>query len=245
MSKTKDVPTYVCINCGQKVKELFKKYSNTVKTVNCEKCHHIADKYIEFEPVIILVDSMLLSQQAYRHALFNRDFKLFWKLSLMLLLLESFTLWREKREQSHDDISQSILVNEHGFYLCCGQNICDYLLSTLLLLLASIALRKNMIFNMGLKSFGFVLLKANVLANFSKFFLLPIILWRENTTDFGAALHRTLVMGHHLFSLIFVYVVVTRFRVLQAALIVLPVYIIKEFIMQNLSVYMEEQFSES
>lgn len=40
-----------------------------------EKCHNVADKYIEFEPVIILVDSMLLSQQAYRHALYNRDFK--------------------------------------------------------------------------------------------------------------------------------------------------------------------------
>ncbi|XP_065361276.1 protein ARV1 [Calliphora vicina] len=243
MTKSKDTLAYVCINCGQKVKELYKKYSNTFKTVNCEKCHNVADKYIEFETVIILVDSMLLSQQAYRHALFNRDFKLFWKLSLMLLLLESFTLWREKREHTNDDLTQSILVNEHGFYLCCAQNICDYLLTTFLLLLASMALRKNMVLNMGLKSFGFVLLKANVLANFSKFFLLPIMLWRENTTDFGAAIHRTLVTGHHLCSLIFVYVVVTRLRVLQAALIVLPVYIIKEFIMQNLSLYMEEQFS--
>lgn len=88
-------------------------------------------------------------------------------------------------------------------------------------------------------------MKANVLASFSKFFLLPIMLWRENTTDFGAALHRTLVTGHHLCSLIFVYVVVSRFRVLQAALVVLPVYIIKEFLMQHLSVYMEEQFVES
>lgn len=52
------------------------------------------------------------------------QFQLFWKLSLMLLLLESFTLWREKREQSEGDIAHSILVNEHGFYLCCAQNIC-------------------------------------------------------------------------------------------------------------------------
>lgn len=35
MTKTKEVANYVCINCGQKVKELSKKYSNTVKTVNC------------------------------------------------------------------------------------------------------------------------------------------------------------------------------------------------------------------
>lgn len=104
-------------------------------------------------------------------------------------------------------------------------------------------MRRDMLVSNGFKSFGFILLKANVLASFSKFFLLPIILWRENTTEFGAALHRTLVTGHHLCSLIFVYAVVTRFRVLQAALIVLPVYIVKEFLMQHLSVYMETQFA--
>lgn len=26
---------FVCINCGHRVKELFKKYSNTLKTTNC------------------------------------------------------------------------------------------------------------------------------------------------------------------------------------------------------------------
>lgn len=35
MTKPKEVANYVCINCGQKVKELSKKYSNTMKTVNC------------------------------------------------------------------------------------------------------------------------------------------------------------------------------------------------------------------
>lgn len=114
-----------------------------------------------------------------------------------------------------------------------------------MLFLASISVENNLIFNLSLKSFGFILLKANVLANFSKFFLLPIMLWRENTTDFGAALHRTLVTGHHLFSLTFVYVVVTRFRALQAALIVLPVYIIKEYLMQHFSAFMEKQFLDS
>lgn len=102
-----------------------------------------------------------------------------------------------------------------------------------------------MILHSGLQRFGFLLLKANVLASFSKFFLLPIMLWRENTTDFGAALHHTLVTGHHLCSLVFVYAVVGRFRALQAALIVLPVYIIKEFLMQHLSKYMESQFSDN
>ncbi|KAL9904021.1 ACAT-related protein required for viability 1 isoform 3-T3 [Glossina fuscipes fuscipes] len=67
--------TFICINCGCEVKELYKKYSNVVKTVNCEKCHKVVDKYVEFEPVIILLDTVLLSQQAYRHILYNRDFK--------------------------------------------------------------------------------------------------------------------------------------------------------------------------
>lgn len=40
-----------------------------------EKCNQKADKYLEFEPVIILVDSVLLSENAFRHVLYNRDFK--------------------------------------------------------------------------------------------------------------------------------------------------------------------------
>lgn len=89
---------FVCINCGHGVKELFKKYSNTLKTTQCvrkkktnsypvkivklfviwisqDKCHQITDKYIEFEEFIILIDALLLNSFAFRHIIYNGDFK--------------------------------------------------------------------------------------------------------------------------------------------------------------------------
>lgn len=39
-----------------------------------DKCHNVADKYIECEPIIILIDLILLSQPAYRHILYNTHF---------------------------------------------------------------------------------------------------------------------------------------------------------------------------
>ncbi|KRK02189.1 protein ARV 2 isoform X4 [Drosophila yakuba] len=66
---------FVCVNCGHRVKELFKKYSNTMKATQCDKCHKITDKYIEFEEFIILIDALLLDSCAFRHIIYNGDFK--------------------------------------------------------------------------------------------------------------------------------------------------------------------------
>lgn len=67
---------YVCINCGNDVDELYKKYSSSVlKISNCNKCNKVADKYIEFETLIIVIDLILLSRPAYRHILYNTECK--------------------------------------------------------------------------------------------------------------------------------------------------------------------------
>jgi hypothetical protein len=34
----------------------------------------VADKYIEYDPVIIMIDLVLLNEQAYRHILYNSSF---------------------------------------------------------------------------------------------------------------------------------------------------------------------------
>lgn len=39
------------------------------------RCHEIADKYIEFEPIVIVIDLVLLSRPTYRHVLYNTEFK--------------------------------------------------------------------------------------------------------------------------------------------------------------------------
>ncbi|XP_033158089.1 protein ARV 2 isoform X2 [Drosophila mauritiana] len=111
---------FVCVNCGHRVKELFKKYSNTMKTTQCDKCHQITDKYIEFEEFIILIDALLLDSCAFRHIIYNGDFKLYWKVSLVVLLLESFALCRQKLP---DPPNASLHVHEKGFYTYTLQNM--------------------------------------------------------------------------------------------------------------------------
>ncbi|KAF7280654.1 ACAT-related protein required for viability 1 [Rhynchophorus ferrugineus] len=81
-----------CINCGEQVNNLYKKYSETVlKLTECEYCGKIADKYVEFDNVIVIIDLILLNTNAYRHILFNSQFKHYWKLSLILILLEAYS----------------------------------------------------------------------------------------------------------------------------------------------------------
>lgn len=55
-----------------------------------ETCGLLADKYIEYDPVIILVDLILLKKRAYRHLLYNCDITPSWKLVIILWLIESF-----------------------------------------------------------------------------------------------------------------------------------------------------------
>lgn len=95
-----DRQQYICIHCGHPVSELYKKYSPSVlKIMNCvslfswhsaknrslndhsffcwlqKNCGEIADKYIEFEPMIVAIDLILLSRPAYKHLLFNTKFR--------------------------------------------------------------------------------------------------------------------------------------------------------------------------
>lgn len=110
----------------------------------------------------------------------------------------------------------------------------DFLLYTSILFVVTCIYRRsfrNMTSNNDNKKLAFNILKAHTLSNFSKFFLLPIVLWRENTTDLSAKLHTMLVFGHHLCSLVFIYTVVSNVNIVLANFTVLPIYLIKEYIM--------------
>ncbi|XP_043261126.1 protein ARV1 isoform X1 [Colletes gigas] len=82
---------YRCVNCGAVVEELYGRYCvNVLKLLKCNACDQLADKYIEYDPVIILVDLILLNKRAYRHLLYNCEFKSHWKLVIIIWLVESF-----------------------------------------------------------------------------------------------------------------------------------------------------------
>lgn len=83
-------PMFRCVNCGHHVKELYKTYSPTIqKLTECEKCGKIADKLIEAESLVIIIDLILLSTQAQRHVLYNSSCKNLYKILMVITLLVS------------------------------------------------------------------------------------------------------------------------------------------------------------
>lgn len=114
---------------------------------------------------------------------------------------------------AHCKILVVIYVYEFYFlilpkYVYIYLSITEYLLITVLLLFITALLNMRQLAKIGLASVTLIILKVVAISNFSKFFLLPILVWRSNTTDFGRNLHYMLVTGHHLCSLIMAYNVV-------------------------------------
>ncbi|XP_050512210.1 protein ARV1 [Diabrotica virgifera virgifera] len=112
---------YFCINCGNEVKSLYREYSKTVlKLTECDNCKNIADKYVEYDTVIVVIDLLLLRIMAYRHILLNSEFKNFWKLPIGLIVLETYMTWILTKEfplERHKDISNITSFDEADIYL--------------------------------------------------------------------------------------------------------------------------------
>lgn len=62
----------ICIECTYPVTTLYTSYSPTnIRLTACPSCNKFADKYIEYDSVLIFIDLLLLRPQAYRHMVFN------------------------------------------------------------------------------------------------------------------------------------------------------------------------------
>eukprot|EP01083_Nonionella_stella_P158002 513599_1 len=63
----------ICIECGAPVNNIYRDYGKgSIRLSHCPKCGKVADKYIEYQLVLILLDLILHRHQVYRHLLFNR-----------------------------------------------------------------------------------------------------------------------------------------------------------------------------
>ena len=66
---------YVCVNCMEPVNSLYTEYSkDVIRITDCPKCKKVADKYIEYDEVLIFNDLFLQYSAAYRHLLLNTKF---------------------------------------------------------------------------------------------------------------------------------------------------------------------------
>ena len=63
----------ICIECGySNIDCLYSKYkSDYIKLSVCPECNKIADKYIEYDSVILFLDILLLKRRAYKHLAYN------------------------------------------------------------------------------------------------------------------------------------------------------------------------------
>lgn len=63
---------YICINCGEFLPTLYEKYGEFhIRLSPCQHCNSIADKYIEYDNVLLFIDLILLKPTAYRHTIYN------------------------------------------------------------------------------------------------------------------------------------------------------------------------------
>ncbi len=89
----------VCVECGEPVAALYKESaSQNLRLTSCPHCHQIADKYIEWEYQIVLLDLILNRPQAYRHLLFNRwagrgRARELLRFLIVILAFDSFDRW--------------------------------------------------------------------------------------------------------------------------------------------------------
>ncbi|KAL4761958.1 sterol homeostasis protein ARV1 [Aspergillus foveolatus] len=98
----------ICIECSYPVSHLYSAYSRAddrslgkgVRLTQCPRCKRFADKYVEYDFVVIFIDLVLIKPQVYRHLLFNRlesdehkfDRSII-RLGVLLLLFDVYLTW--------------------------------------------------------------------------------------------------------------------------------------------------------
>ncbi|KAI2789129.1 hypothetical protein POX_e07157 [Penicillium oxalicum] len=125
----------ICIECSYPVSHLYSAYSRAddrsqgkgVRLTQCPRCQRFADKYVEYDFVVIFIDLVLIKPQVYRHLLFNRlgrDDNLFdrsiIRLGVLLLLFDVYLTWaRLERDPSLATtfIARTPIVVQYLFFL--------------------------------------------------------------------------------------------------------------------------------
>jgi hypothetical protein len=87
-----------CVECGEAVLHVYREFSKgNIRLTRCSACGAIADKYIEFESILLFLDLLLLKPQVYRHLLFNAQNNkgpVLWRLIPAFLLCDAFLMSR-------------------------------------------------------------------------------------------------------------------------------------------------------
>ncbi|XP_007423728.1 protein ARV1 isoform X1 [Python bivittatus] len=185
---------YRCIECSTKATELYKDYQRGVLRISiCKSCQKPVDKYIEYDPVIILINAILCKAQAYRHILFNTKINIHGKLCIFCLLCEAYLRWLQLQDSSQSTDPDDLIryAKEWDFYRMFGIASLEQTafltgIFAALWLVRSVVLKNkaNFIF----------LLKALLLSSYGKLLLIPAVIWEHDYTHLCLKLIKVFVL---------------------------------------------------
>ncbi|XP_038617058.1 protein ARV1 [Tachyglossus aculeatus] len=188
---------YRCIECHREATELYRDYNRGVlKITICKSCQKPVDKYIEYDPVIILINAILCKAQAYRHILFNTQINIHGKLCIFCLLCEAYVRWLQLQDSSQSPDPDDFIryAKEWDFYRMFAiasleQTAFFTGIFTVLWLARLPAL--------GTASSFILLLKALLLSSYGKLLLIPAVIWEHDYTPLCLRLIKVFVLTSH------------------------------------------------
>lgn len=151
----------------------------------------MADKYIEFEHIIVFIDLALLQTATYRHVLFNTDFQKYWKFSIILIFVEAYLKWNNV---FYSTDNQLITSDESGYYFSFGFILLEHLIFFVSLY--------GLMFVLGHRCTIRMLWKAITLSNFAKLLFLPVMIYRDSISQWERNINYVLIMSYLTLSLV-------------------------------------------
>ncbi|XP_003893821.1 protein ARV1 [Papio anubis] len=185
---------YRCIECNQEAKELYRDYNHGVlKITICKSCQKPVDKYIEYDPVIILINAILCKAQAYRHILFNTQINIHGKLCIFCLLCEAYLRWWQLQDSNQNTAPDDLIryAKEWDFYrmfavAALEQTAYFIGIFTFLWVERPMTAKKKPNF--------ILLLKALLLSSYGKLLLIPAVIWEHDYTPLCLKLIKVFVL---------------------------------------------------
>ncbi|NXF52742.1 ARV1 protein, partial [Oceanites oceanicus] len=185
---------YRCIECHGEAAELYRDYQRGVLRISiCKSCQKPVDKYIEYDPVIILINAILCKTQAYRHILFNTKINIHGKLCIFCLLCEAYLRWLQLQDSSQNIDPDDLIryAKEWDFYRMFGIASLEQTSFLLGIFITLWWMRPEMLKT---KSDFILLLKALLLSSYGKLLLIPAVIWEHDYTPLCLAFIKVFVL---------------------------------------------------
>uniref|UniRef100_A0A8C8RMR9 Protein ARV n=1 Tax=Pelusios castaneus TaxID=367368 RepID=A0A8C8RMR9_9SAUR len=186
--------SYRCVECNREAPELYRDYQRGVLRIAiCKSCQKPVDKYIEYDPVIILINAILCKTQAYRHILFNTQINIHGKLCIFCLLCEAYLRWLQLQDSSQNTDPDDLIryAKEWDFYRMFGVASLEQT-AFLVGIFTSLWLARPE--SLKTKSDFILLLKALLLSSYGKLLLIPAVIWEHDYTPLCLKLIKVFVL---------------------------------------------------